>query len=172
MATTPIYTFTTPDLTGTADGPAAMAALATRVEREMTTLRGCVEYTQEPNSGWGQNTTGNVIFNFTAPVSVIGYLDISATINLVALGGTSDVTSGSFAGFMKINVDGTDIRNYRFHSLWGTRMVCLAISGKAANSAAQTSRNIKLIMDLQAGWDVSVNQTNVNVCQVGAPGTG
>lgn len=172
MATTPIYGLPSPDLGSTADGPAAVAALAARVEREMTTLRGCNEWTQEPNSGWNQNTTGNIIYLVSQAVNVIGYLDISANINLVALGGTSDVTAAAFAGFMKLTVDGVEIRNYRFHSLWGTRMLPVSINGRVANTAAQTTRAIRLVMDLQSGLNVSVNHSAIYVCQFGAPGSG
>lgn len=172
MATTTIYGFPSPDLGSTADGPAAMAALAARVEREMTTLQAINTWTQEPNAGYSQNTSGNVIHTVTPSLSVIGYLDIEANINLVALGGTSDVSAGAFAGFMHIQVDGVDLRNYRFHSLWGTRALALTVSGSVANTAAQTSRVVRLVMDLQSGLNVSVNHSELTVKQVGAPGVG
>lgn len=173
MATTPVYGFVTPDLANTADGPTALATLATRVEREMSTLRATNTWTQEPNAGYNQNTSGNVIHSITASPSVIGWLDIEASINLAAIGGSSsDVSAGAFAGFMQLQVDAVQIRNYRFHSLWSTRSVVLTFSGKVTNTAVQTSRVVRLVMDLQTGLGVSVNHSEITVAQFGAPGTG
>jgi len=174
MATTPIYTFTTPDLTGTADGPAAMAALATRVEREMSTFRSAQEFSQEPNSNWNAGTTDNLIYSITVATAVIGWITIDAYANLAAAGGnTSNVTQDPFAGYLKVLVDDVLIRTLRFHNLWGTRTLPIAVNAAAARTAAQTSTNIKLKLDVgSGGLGVSVNHTAIYVCQYGAPGTG
>jgi len=174
MATTPIYGFVTPDLAGTADGPAAMSALALRVEREMTVLRAAQEFTQEPNASYPTGSTDVVIHTVSASTSVIGWMEVSAYANLGMAGASgSDVTAQAFAGQLKIFVDGVQYRSLRFHSLWGTRTLPVYVNAHVARSAAQTSANIQLRLTTESGSTaVSVNHSAIYVAQFGAPATG
>lgn len=173
MATTPIYGFVTPDLATTADGPAAMAALATRVEREMSTWRAGQEFTQEPNTSYPAGSSTDVTIQaVNVATSVIGWIGIDANVNLAALGGSSDVSAGAFAGYLAIHVDDVQQRLYRFHSLWGTRMLPINLRAEVPRTAAQTSTNIKLKMTVQSGLSVSMSYSSIYVTQYGAPATG
>ena len=178
MATTPIYTFTTPDLTGTADGPAAMAALATRVEREMSTWRAAQEFSQEPNQSFNPNTTGNLLHSITVATGVIGWITIEANILLNMNGSVSYDTnvgaySQAFSGWVKMLVDNVQIRQYRYHSIWRTGTMIVPLNGAIGRTAAQTSTNVKLTLDIDSGsTPVNYINSHIYVCQYGAPGTG
>ena len=173
MATTPIYGFTTPELGSTADGPAAMAALAARVERQMTTIRVGTEFSQEPNANYGPNTNNNLIHSISFPTSIIGWLEIHATINLGAYGASgTNIPANSFSGFIYLLVDDGQRRKIRFHTLWGTRTVQVNAFCTASRTAAQTTTSVKLRMDVGSDLGVTVNSSNIYVGQVGAPATG
>jgi hypothetical protein len=177
MATTPIYGFVTPDLANTADGPAAMAALALRVEREMSTLRASQEFSQEPLTPYNANTNGNVLHTVTVATGVIGWITIDANVLLNVVGGTpvdsNGVYSSSMSGWVKLLVDNVQVRQYRFHSVWGTRTMLVPICAAVTRTAAQTSTQVKVTMDIDSG-STPVNYVNshVYVVQYGAPATG
>ena len=127
----------------------------------------------EPNSNWNANTNDNVIYSFTTPTSVIGWITLDVYANLAATGGAAnDVSSGAFAGYLKVFVDDVQIRSLRYHSLWATRALPLSMTASVARTAAQTSTNVKLKLDIGNGLAVYVNHTAVYVTQFGAPGTG
>jgi hypothetical protein len=171
MATTPIYGFVTPDLASTADGPTALAVLAQRVEREMTTFRATQDYGVEPNAAYNGNTT-NDIATKTFAVSCIGYLVVTLNVNIGSSTAAYDSGGPTYAGWLVTRIDGVEIRSYRFHALWGTRTLALSTVAFASNTAAQTSRTVVARLVLEGGAPVNVNHVNITLSQFGAPGTG
>lgn len=172
MATTPIYGFVTPDLANTADGPAAMAALAQRVERQMTTLRQVSGYVWEPNAAYNADSLDNVIAQQVVPTVVIGWMTIYVNVNLAGPAGSISGSGSTFAGQLETVVDDVLIRQYRFHALAGTRTLALSTQVSAGRTAAQTSATIKIRLDLESGVPVNVNHINLRVEQFGAPASG
>jgi hypothetical protein len=174
VATTPIYGFVTPDLAATADGPAAMAALAARVEREMSTFRSASEHTVEDTStivtAVGSDTT---VQSITVPTSVIGWIDIQFTAIITSVDIGPSVDGIGLAGHSKIFVDDVLIRTVRFHNRRGTRTMEVSMTASIGRTAAQTSTNIKAKLSLTTGSSaVDCYTPRLYVRQFGAPGSG
>lgn len=174
MATTPIYGFVTPDLSGSADGPAALSALALRVERELPTVRATNEYNQEPNAAYGAGTTNNLIHSVSVPTSVIGWMEIHAFANLGMAGASgADFSTQVYAGALRLVAAGSTLRTVRVHTLWAARTLTYSLFGVIARTAANSTTAIELRLDLDGGGTgVYVNNTSILATQIGAPGSG
>lgn len=174
MATTPIYGFVTPDLAATADGPAAMAALAARVEREMSTFRSASTHTlgdtETTVSAVGSDTQ---IQSVAVATNVIGWITIQFTCEITTTTVADTFSGVGIAGWAKIFVDDVQVQSTRWHNKRGTRTVEVVTTGTAARTAAQTSTNIKSKIELTVGSSaVLVFAPTLYVCQFGAPGSG
>jgi hypothetical protein len=173
MAATPIYNFVTPDLANTADGPAAMAALATRVEREMSTFRSTT--THDPGdtvTALPGPSTDTVVLQVTSSTAVIGWIDIEFQCLLTSNGVDSYLNIG-LAGYVKIYVDDVLVRTRRYHNQFGTRSLDFTMRAAVARTAAQTSTNLKAKVDVTPGSSaVNCFAPSFYVVQYGAPGSG
>lgn len=171
--TTPLYKLPSPVLTAGADGPAAFAALASRTERELPTLRSQAWYEVETTAGMGLSSGGvwtNVI-NATTTVTAIGWADFELTVFIHSVTGQ---TIGQFiAGQLRCLVNNAVIAQRRWHNYGATLGGYHTFSGSVALQSGVTSlnTNLQIIADdpSSGAW---TEFGRILVRQYGAPASG
>lgn len=170
-AYTPIYLLPSPALGETADGPAAITALATRVERELPILRAANTFDKEADIDINPNST-TTVHQIDCAVSVIGW----ATAELSISWGTQDGSTGywsAIAGYVRLYLNNVLIRQTRYHSQGRTRFLSRTIVASKALGTADSNLNVRADIYVDApSATVRYFHSSIWVEQFGAPAVG
>lgn len=165
---TTTYLFPSPALGETADGPAAITALAARVEREMPILRASMEeFKDVGGQGIGPGST-LLVHEKDVAVAALGWAE--AEVNY-CIGLTSATVSdySLIAGQLSIWLNDVQVRNVRFHNNARVRQITGTFTGVVALQGA-TNLNVKFRCAADGGSvAVTAFYDNFNVRQYGAP---
>lgn len=169
---TSLYKLPSPELlVGSADGPAAIQALAARTERELPQLRRQDNWYADIALLVGAGQQG-VALSQDVTVAAIGWLEVDASLDISVDSGVT--TGGAVAGFMNIRFGATITRPVRFHNHSLSVMMHPRGSAALALVSGQTTVSVDVLLALDStasqpirGWTV-----NLGVRQYGAPATG
>lgn len=171
--TTPLYGLPSPSLTTGADGPAAFAALASRTERELPTLRSQAWYESENAQGMGLSSGGawTNIINATTTVTAIGWADFELTAFIRSQ--TGQVIGQFIAGQIRCLVNNAVIAEKRWHNYGVTLGGYHTFSGSVALQSGVTTlnTNLQIIAD-DASSGALTEYGRIMVRQYGAPASG
>jgi hypothetical protein len=168
---TTLYKLPSPELlVGSADGPAAVLALANRVERELPQLRRDDYYSHDTNLLVGPGQQG-VLFNVDITVAAIGWLDADFGAIVTASSGTA---TPAYGGFVRIRFGSTITREIRFHNHSATTLITAGGLAALPLITGQTTISCDVLLqnDSTSGQPIYGVAYHLGVRQYGAPATG
>lgn len=170
-AYTTTYLLPSPALGETADGPAAITALAARVERELPVLRAANTFDKEADIDINPNTAVTV-HQIDCALAVIGWATVQLQINFGTQDGSTDYWS-PIAGYVRLYLDNVQFRQTRYHSQSRTRFLSRTISASKLLGTANTNLNVRADITCDAPSSTArYFHSSIFVEQFGAPAVG
>lgn len=165
---TTLYKLPSPELTvGSADGPAAIQALAARTERELPQLRRDDHYRGDASLLVGGNQQG-VLFTTSITVAAIGWMDVD--FGAIIMGSNGAVP---FAGELRIRFGSTVAREIRYHNHGLAAVTATGFTSQAlVTGQTSITCDILLYNDATSSQPVYGAAYNLGIRQFGAPASG